>query len=52
MTMIDILKKYLRAERTGDWNLQLISLKEMLPFFAAAGHNLYTKSVHVHIQEM
>ena len=28
------------------------SLQEMLPYFAAAGHNLYAKSVHIYLQQM
>jgi len=46
MKMVDILKRFLRAERTGDWSLHLPSLQEMLPYFAAAGHNLYTKTIY------
>ena len=38
------LKKILKAERLGVWTLHLEALREMLPFLAASGHNLYTKS--------
>jgi len=44
MKMIDILKRFLRAERTGNWNLHLATVQEMLPYFAAAGHNLYART--------
>jgi len=44
MEMVDILHLFIKAERTGDWMLHLKSLQEMLPFFAASGHNLYAKS--------
>ena len=27
-------------------------LQDMLPFFAASGHNLYTKSAYIHLQQM
>lgn len=37
MTMVDILKNYIRAERTGDWKMHLKSMKDILPYFAAAG---------------
>ncbi|CAG2055182.1 unnamed protein product [Timema podura] len=40
------------SERTGDWNLHLLALKDMLPYYAAAAHNLYTKTISVHFQEM
>lgn len=52
LEMVDILRKFITAERTGDWELSLQSLKEMLPFFAAAGHNLYLKSVYFYLQCM
>lgn len=52
MHMVDVLKQYLYAERTGDWLQHLESLRDMLPYFAAAGRNLYTKSVYAHLQEM
>ena len=45
MKMVDILKRFLRAERTGNWGMHLSSMKEMLPYFAAAGHNLYAKTI-------
>ena len=52
MDMVDILLKFLKAERTGNWDLHLQALTEMLPFLAASGHNLYTKSVHIYLQDM
>ncbi|WAR05755.1 hypothetical protein MAR_021124 [Mya arenaria] len=44
MKMINILKDFIAAERMGKWQDHLQSLKRMLPYFAAAGHNLYLKS--------
>ena len=54
MEMISVLRKFLMAERTGKWMLHLESLhvRAMLPYFAAAGHNLYTKSAHVYLSQM
>ena len=52
MRMVDLLRQFLKAERTGNWHLHLKSLQEMLPYFVAAGHNLYTKSVHIYLQQM
>lgn len=52
MGMIDILRLFIKAERTGNWNLYLHALEKMLPYFAAAGHNNYAKSVHIHLQQM
>ena len=42
--LIDILRKFIRAERTGNWELHLQSIQDMLPCMAASGHNSYTKS--------
>ena len=52
MDMVDILRKFLRAERTGNWALHLEAISEMLPFMAASGHNLYTKSARIYVQRM
>lgn len=52
MDMIDLLKKFIKAERTGNWRLHLEALSEMLPYLAASGHNNYTKSVWMYLQEM
>ena len=52
MDMINHLKAFITAERTGNWSLHLKSLQRMLPYFAAAGHNNYLKSAYVYIQEM
>ena len=43
MSMIDILRKFIRAERTGNWELHLQFIQPMLPYMAASGHNSYTK---------
>ena len=50
--MTDILKKFIAAERMGDWTGYLNAMQEMLPYFAASGHNLYLKSGYVYLQEM
>ena len=50
--MVDILRMFIKAERTGNWRLHLQVLSEMLPYLAAAGHNLYTKSVRLYLQSM
>ena len=49
MEMIDHLQEIINAE-IGILNLQ--SLFEMLPYFAASGHRLYLKSVHLYLQKM
>ena len=52
MDMIDILRKYIRAERTGNWELHLQTVSKMLPYLAASGHNNYTKSAWLYLQRM
>jgi hypothetical protein len=44
MNMIDLLRQFITAERSGHWLLHLKSLQQMLPYLAASGHNLYVKS--------
>lgn len=46
------MKRFIRAERTGDWDLHLDSVKEMIPYFHAAGHLNYAKSAHLYYQDM
>ena len=52
MTMVDILRKFLKAERTGNWKLHLETVHEMLPYFAASGHSHYAKYAHIYLQMM
>ena len=40
MEMLDMLRRFIKGERTGNWNLHLHSMKEMLPDLAAFGHSL------------
>ena len=40
--MIEILHKFIAAERAGIWDLHIQSTKEMLPYIVSAGHNKYT----------
>ena len=52
LDMVDILCMFIKAKRTGNWRLHLQALSEMLPYLAAAGHNLYAKSVRLYSQSM
>lgn len=52
MEMVDILRHFLKSERTGDWILHLQTLRAMLPYLAASGHNHYTKCLHIYLQLM
>ena len=52
LDMVTILQTFVKAERTGNWQLHLQTLYKMLPYLAAAGHNNYTKSVYLYLQNM
>ena len=41
---VNLLKIFIMAERTGNWNLHLFAVKNMLNLFAATGHNQYTNT--------
>lgn len=40
------------AERIGDWEGHLSAVKNMLPYFAAAGHTHYLKSCYLYLIDM
>ena len=52
MILVDIVRKYIMTERTGNWALHLQTIQNMLPYLAASGHNLYTNSAKVCLQQM
>ena len=52
MNMVDLLKKYLKAERTGNWLMHLQCIHDMIPIFAASGHNNYAKCSWLYYQKM
>ena len=52
LEMVEILLTFIKSERTGNWQLNLQMCHRMLPFLAAAGHNNYTKSLHLYLQNM
>ena len=52
LDMVDLMRLFIRSERTDDWASHLHVLHGMLPYLAAAGHSLYTKSIHIYLQRM
>ena len=50
--MVEILPKSIQAERLGNFHIHLQTIKDMLPYFAAAGHHLYIKSTQMYLQSM
>ena len=52
MHLIDIVCKFICAERLRDWRLHISTLQETLPVFAPCGHSNFTKSVCLYLQQM
>ena len=52
LCMVEIICMFIKAERTGNFDLHLQSVLEMLLYFAASGHHLYGRSVHIYLQTM
>ena len=52
MEMIDLLRAFIRAEQTANWELHLQVVAQMLPYFAASGQYLYTKLAHLYVRSM
>jgi hypothetical protein len=52
MRYVELLQKFLIAERTSDWLLHLQCLYDMLALFAATGHLHYAKCVRLYLQNM
>ena len=50
--MVDILPKFVREERFGNWALHIDAVSEMLRYLAASGHNPYTKSAYLCVHRM
>ena len=49
---VQILKDFIRAERTGNWALHLVSVHKMLNLFAATGQNNYAKCGRLYLHTM
>ena len=52
MDMMDILRRFIKAERTGNWDLHLHTVREMFPHFLAAERTLYGKSTYMYLNNM
>ena len=52
LKQVSIIRLFIRTERTGDRWFHLYSVKQMLPYFHAAGHLAYAKSDHLYVQQM
>lgn len=47
--MVELLRQFIKAERTRKWKLHLKTLRAMLPYFTASGHYLYAKSAYLYL---
>ncbi|KAF4527646.1 hypothetical protein B566_EDAN010870, partial [Ephemera danica] len=52
MQLITIIKLFIRAERTGDWELHLYCVRKMIPYFHSCSRLNYAKSAHLYLQNM
>ncbi|KAK3097968.1 hypothetical protein FSP39_014885 [Pinctada imbricata] len=52
LEMVELLRTFIKAERTGNWDMHLQTIRLMLPYFAATGHNLYAKSIYMYLASM
>ena len=49
---VEIMLQNIRAEGYGDWNLHLISMKAMIPYFFVADRNNYARWTTVYVLDM
>ena len=52
MDYIKLVKLFISAERTSNWELHLYIVSQMLNLFASTGHINYAKSARLYVQEM
>ncbi|KAJ8890944.1 hypothetical protein PR048_010453 [Dryococelus australis] len=52
LEQIDLVHLFIGVEGSGDWQMHLYCVKEMLPHLHAAGHFHYDKYAHLYVQKM
>ena len=52
LNMVKLLLLFIRAERTGDWELHLLCVSRMIPIFHAGGHTAYAKCSRLYLDQM
>jgi len=52
MEYMQVLKDFIRAERTGNWYLHIQSVAKMVNLFAGTGHINYAKCARLYLQQM
>ena len=49
---VRVLLLFIRAEQTGNWDLRLYAVSEMIPILHAAAHLAYAKSARLFLDTM
>ena len=49
MKILEILRTFIKDERTENRMFHLQTVRDVLPYFAPTGHNAYTKSGHIYL---
>ena len=52
MDFVSIIRMFIRAERTVNFELHIYSSKQMLPYLAAAGHDKYAIAIRKYLQDI
>ncbi len=52
LKQVALIRQFIRAERTGDWQLHIHTVNAMIPLFHAAGHLAYAKTARLYIEQM
>ena len=52
METVELLCRFINAERSGNWQQHLQAIRDMLPYFAESGHLLYATSAYLYLQSM
>ena len=49
---VETSRNFIRAARTGNWNMHLYAISKMTNLYAATGHINYAKSARIYLQQM
>ena len=50
--MTQILRRYIQAERSGNWDNHLIEVQNMIPYMVSAGHRNYAVCLPLYLTDM
>ena len=52
MDFVSVVRMFIRAERTGKFELHISASEQMLPYLASAGHDKYTVAIRKYLQDV